>query len=53
MIYTLLLLVIMMNLLIAVISETFNEFNSNRVDYDLLEVLHLIQDYQYLFRTER
>ena len=44
-IYTIVLLVVMMNLLIAVISETFAEFMSNRIDYDLLEILNLIQDY--------
>ena len=45
MVYTLLLLVIMMNLLIAVISETFSEFVTNKEDYDLLEVINLVEDY--------
>ena len=51
-IYTVVLLVIMMNLLIAVISSTYEDFTENREDYDLQELIHLCLDYFYLFRTK-
>ena len=41
---------ILMNLLIAIISETFNNYNQNREEYDMRELVRLVLDFEYLLR---
>ena len=48
--YTVVLTVIMMNLLIAVLSDTFANFQVNSEVYNLREVLELVIEYNSIFR---
>ena len=49
---TLVIPLVMMNLLIAVISDTYSVFSTNAVVYNTRELIKLIIDYENLFCLE-